>query len=88
VTIEKLQISYGDTQNWRAKLPPNASYLVTLRSQAGPAVIVIGSGDANSNGDASGSFLIGGNLPAGETALRVELTSNPSIFDENVFTIG
>jgi|GEM_PF-5296831 len=88
VTLEKTQTSHDDTQNWSAKLPPNAGYRVTLRPVATATVIVIGSGTADANGDASGSFVVGGNLPSGDTVLRVELTSDPSIFDEKHFTIG
>jgi|GEM_PF-2092111 len=86
VSIQKSHIGYDDTQTWNVKLPPNAGYLLTLRSP-GKSVIVIGSGNADANGDAGGSFVVGGNLPIGTTALRIELTSDPSIFEERTFIV-
>jgi len=88
VAIQELRTNYGDTQTWTAKLPPNSSYVISLRSLASPVVIVVGSGSADANGEASGSFGIGNNLPSGSVVLRVELTSNPSAFQERTFIIG
>jgi hypothetical protein len=59
-----------------------------LRPLANPTVLVIGSGKADVNGDAGGSFVVAMNLPMGDIAIRVELTSDQSIFDEKRFTIG
>ncbi|MGH9923601.1 MAG: hypothetical protein ACRD38_12705, partial [Nitrososphaerales archaeon] len=89
VTVANQQVNYGDTQGWEAAgLPPDAGYVITLRSLANPIVFVLGSGNADANGDARGSFGIGGNLPAGASAFRVELTSDPSIYDERFFMVG
>jgi hypothetical protein len=87
ITVQSFRMNYNDTQTWNVKLPPNADYRLTLRSPGNP-VFVIGSGSADENGEASGSFVVGGNLPLGATALRVELASNPSIFEERTFIIG
>jgi hypothetical protein len=86
VSIQKSHIGYNDMQVWIAKLPANSSYLLTLRSPGNP-VVVLGSGNADQNGEASGSFVVGGNLPRGTTVLRVEMTSDPSIFEESTFII-
>ena len=86
VSIQKSHVGYDDTQTWSAKLPANTSYLLTLRSPGNP-VVVLGSGNADQNGEVSGSFVVGGNLPRGTTALRVEMTSDPSIFEESTFII-
>src|SRR5574341_1626834 len=81
-------VDYNDTQTWSAKVPENADYVVTVRPVNDPTIFLIGPGTADFRGDASGTVLIGGNLPAGPTNLRVELASDPSIFDEKLFMVG
>jgi hypothetical protein len=88
-SVDKLTIDYDDMQTWTANgLPPNAGYTVTLRSLANPVVVVLGSGNANDEGEAGGSFLVGRNLAFGDTILRVALSEEPENFGESNFQIG
>jgi hypothetical protein len=88
ISVEKLRIGYDDTQTWTATLSPNTDYLLTLRSPTSPVVIVLGSGNADADGNASGSFVVARNLPSGIAALRVELISDSSMFEEVIFIVG
>jgi hypothetical protein len=81
ISVEKSTVHYGDTQTWSAKgLPPDADYVATVRF-AGTALIV-GTGRADTNGEAAGSFVIGHNIPPGTFAFKVEVASNPTITNE------
>lgn len=89
VTVASAQMNYDDTQSWNASgLPPDAGYVITLRSLASPVIIVLGSGSADANGEATGSFIVGRNVPAGEAILRIELASLPTYYGEVTFTVG
>jgi len=84
LSVDKTTVRHGDNLTWNAnKLPPNAEYAVTLR-WAG-TIVIIGKGIANTDGEASDSFLIGQNLPTGSVTLLIELVSNPT---SNPSTIG
>ena len=86
LSVEKSTVNYNDTENWTVKgLPPNASYVATLRL-AGTAAI-IGKGITDQHGEASGSFVVGQGLPAGTIIFRVELETDPAQFDEVSITI-
>jgi hypothetical protein len=88
LTVQKSQISYDDTQTWSVEgLPPDAEYVLTLGSPQSALVFVLGKGSADSKGEASGSFLIGQNLPSGDNVLSIALTG--SSYKESVtFKIG
>jgi hypothetical protein len=82
-------ISYDNTQTWTASgFAPYEDFVVTLRSPTNPTVFVIGSGNADVNGEASGSFLVARNLPAGDNILRIEVASLPTYYSEATFRIG
>ena len=77
LSVNKTTLNYGDNLAWNAtKLPPNAEYAITVRWSG--TIVVIGKGNANADGEASGSFLIGQNLPTGIVTLLIELVSNPT----------
>lgn len=77
LSVDKTTLNYGDNLTWNAtKLPPNAEYTITVRWSG--TTIVIGKGNANVDGEASGTFLIGENLPSGIVTLMIELVSNPT----------
>ena len=81
VSVEKATVNHNDTQTWHTKgLPPNAAYAVTLR--LADTALVVSTGTADANGEASGSFLVEPNLPLGTVVLRVELASDSSKFGE------
>ncbi|MFQ5970324.1 MAG: hypothetical protein ACE5J2_07520 [Nitrososphaerales archaeon] len=81
VSIEKNLVAYNDTQTWSVKgLPPNADYTATLRWP--DTALIIDSGTADANGEASGSFLVGEEISAGKFVFRVELASFPAMFGE------
>jgi MFS family permease len=87
LSVQETSLQHGDTQTWNARgLPQNAGYVVTIRW--GGSALVVQSGNTNESGEARGSFMVGNNIPQGATALRVELTSNPLIFKETLFTVG
>ena len=89
LTVQKLQIGYGDTQTWSAKgLPPDAEYILKLGSPRSAGVFILGNGSADSKGEASGSFLIGSNLPAGDNILSIELKTGSSQKESVTFKIG
>ncbi|MFQ5970326.1 MAG: hypothetical protein ACE5J2_07530 [Nitrososphaerales archaeon] len=81
ISVEKSTVNYNDMEGWSAKgLPPNEDYKATLRSI--DTALLLGSGTADANGEATGSFLVGENIPPGTFTFRVELASDPKKFDE------
>ncbi|MFQ5970363.1 MAG: ArnT family glycosyltransferase, partial [Nitrososphaerales archaeon] len=81
LSVEKTTVNYGDVETWSAKgLPPYADYKTTLRWSG--TVLKIGAGSADANGEASGSFVVGENIPPGTFRVRVELASDPKKFGE------
>lgn len=86
VFVQKSSIGYNDTQTWNSKgLPSYANYAVTIRGDK--IAIVLGTGTADVNGEANGSFLVGSNLLPGTQDLRIELTADPKIFGEISFNL-
>jgi hypothetical protein len=81
LSVEKDTVNYGDIQTWSVRgLPPNADYVATVRFA--DTALVVGTGRANANGEANGSFLIGQNIPPGTFIFKVEVSSDPTIFKE------
>jgi hypothetical protein len=81
LSVEKPTVNYGDTQTWSVKgLPPNADYIATVRFA--DTALIVGTGRANANGEANGSFLIGQNIPPGTFIFKVEVSSDPAQFKE------
>ena len=86
ISVQKSHIGYGETQTWTSQLPSNSDYIATLRWSG--TTLIESKARADANGNAGGSFSIGGNLPTGAISLRVELASDPSTFEEKTFFIG
>ncbi len=81
LSVESNPVSYNDTENWSVKgLPPNADYVATIR--LGGTAAIVGKGTTDANGTASGSFVVGQNIPSGIFIFRVELASDPAKYDE------
>ncbi|MFQ5970357.1 MAG: PQQ-dependent sugar dehydrogenase [Nitrososphaerales archaeon] len=81
VSVEKTTVVYGDVEAWSVKgLPPNSDYKTTLRWPG--TVLKLRGGTADANGEASDSFQVGENIPAGNFRVRVELASDPKKFGE------
>jgi len=89
LTLQNSAIGYDTTQTWVSSgFVPYERFVVTLRSPTSPTVLVIGSGNADAKGEASGSFLVGRNLLFGDNILRIEVASLPSYYKESVFKIS
>ena len=81
ISVSKMNVHYGDMEAWNAKgLPPGADYVAKVNFAS--LALRVGSGRANANGEANGSFGIGDNIPLGPVTLRIELASDPAIFGE------
>jgi hypothetical protein len=81
ISLEKPTIHYNDTQTWSAKgLPPNADYIAAVK--LADTALIVDTGRTDANGEATGSFEVGSNIPPGPVTFRVELASDPTIFGE------
>ncbi len=86
ISVSKTTVHHGDTQVWSAKgLQPGGDYAATVRFA--DVVLTVGAGRANPNGEANGSFLIGGNIPPGPVTFRIELASDPATFGETIMNV-
>lgn len=83
LSVEKSRVGYGETQTWSAKLPANANYVATLVWPT--STVIVGNGTADANGNASGSFVVGTNLPSEPITLRIE---SDSAVEERIFIVG
>ncbi|MGH9923428.1 MAG: hypothetical protein ACRD38_11820, partial [Nitrososphaerales archaeon] len=87
LVVVESHINYGAAQIWAAKgLPPYASYVLTLKLDG--ATLVLSGGNADENGDASGSFGVGTNIPKGENFLQIDVPSYPSYSAQTSFVVG
>ena len=76
ISVSKMNVHYGDMEAWSAKgLPPGADYVNTIRFEN--VALILGGSRANVNGEANGSFLIGGNIPPGIFRIAVAVSSDP-----------
>ncbi len=81
LSLGKTTVNYGDQETWSVKgLAPGGDYVATIR--LGGTAAIIGKGTTDANGTASGSFVVGQNIPPGTFIFRVELASDPAKFDE------
>ncbi len=86
ISVGKASVRYNDTETWSVSgLPPNTGYAVTVRWPNN--AFLVGTGTADANGEAKGSFQIGTGIPSGERKLRVEIASDPDTRSETAFML-
>ena len=87
ISVDRITVRHGQQQTWSARgFPPNSIVRISTRSSRG--ALFLGPDPAtNENGSILGSFEVGTNLPTGPVTLRIELSSDETLYGQTRFTI-